>query len=349
MKVIRRRLAASIGGFALVVALAASASAQKRVNYPADPNSRTFATSAGGWSDTTTSDGLCVPVLLCPTPENTFEPSDGQGGSNDGFIRTSISGLAGVAGNVTGIWQSPSFVYRGIDGRTSDRLHFFISRRAEISDLVDVGGGSADFTAEIVPSGSGVPVAVPFDSVNQTDTVEKWIKLGPAEIAPGDLRIGQSYAIRIITRFTFGSTVIPGASVDYDNVGLVALPPERRFDTAFMNGFIQNNMRNWIGIRGGKGLVLVRCPGRARQLNATCRFDLTMLWKRRGPAASASRTVNLVPLRVAVASLPIRAAYRSSVLRRPMILVRFRFSGGPVTATVYKNLRVVNCARAAVC
>jgi hypothetical protein len=364
VKAINRRIAGVLGAVLGAAFFAAPASAQEVSIYHPDAESRTFRTSVGGWTNSDTESGLCVPALTCPTPENTFEPEDGRAGPNDGHIRTAISGPAGAAGDVAGIWQSPSFVYNGAQGQQPTQIAFALNRKFDIADFLDVGGTSSTFTVEIVNPNTGVVAAVVFDNVPVTADVPEWTPAGPVDVAPGLLALGRTYAIRITSRFIFGSTVLPGATLDYDDVGFLAIrdpsapggppgppgpPGEGRFDAAFATSFINNNMRNWIGIRRGKGLVLVRCPGRARKETDACRFHLTVLWKRNGPPASPERSAAVAPKKKTIVALPIRGQFRDQILTRDMVLVRYRFRAGSVSTTVYKQLRIINCANAGAC
>jgi hypothetical protein len=358
VKAINRRIAAGLGVLLGSAVFTATAGAQATSVYHPAAESRTFTTSVGGWTESDAEAGLCVPALLCPTPMNTFEPMDGSSGPSDGFIRTAISGLAGAAGDVAGIWQSPSFVYNGAQGQLADQVALSLSRKVDISDFLDVGGTSSNFTVDIINPTTGIAIATPFDNVPVTSDIPEWTTFGPVAVGPALLGIGQTYAIRITSRFTFGATVLPGATVDYDDVGFVAVkepppppppPPPRRYDVPFVTSFIDSNMRNWIGIRRGVGLVLVRCPGRARKETNRCNFSLQVLWKRNGPNASGERTVGVRPGNKKVVALPIKAAFRSRILNRDIILVRYRFRGGSVRTTVYKQLRIVDCSRAGVC
>jgi hypothetical protein len=95
--------------------------------------------------------------------------------------------------------------------------------------------------------------------------------------------------------------------------------------------------------------VLVRCPGRAKEKGGVCRYKLTALWKRRGPAATGTRTVSLRAKAKRVVALPLRPALQRRVAGREQILVRYEVRVGDVRAKVFKQLKIVRCQRVASC
>src|SRR4051794_1957245 len=98
-------LAAAIATTVPAGALAATSA------YPGSAEARTFSSSAGGWTESSGSRGLCLTSLTCPSVSNRFVSGGGAGGGQDGFIRTEIGSLTGVGGEVRGVWQSPVFTY----------------------------------------------------------------------------------------------------------------------------------------------------------------------------------------------------------------------------------------------
>ena len=53
-----------------------------------------------------------------------------------------------------------------------------------------------------------------------------WTDTPLVTLKPNQLTIGHSYRLRIITRFIYGAEVIPGGSVGYDDVALLAIRDE---------------------------------------------------------------------------------------------------------------------------
>lgn len=374
----RRQIALFAAAALASLVVAAPVSAQSGTVYHPDTDSREFAGSVGGWTSSTGTGGLCIAQpLLCPSVTNTFEASGGIGGATDGHVRTATGGVAGVSGAVLGVWESPDFIYGGAAGSVPDSLQFGHYRRAAVADLINAGG-RAVYRIEIVDAGSGAPQVVLTDNTLLTDSPE-WETPGLREISPQSLAVGESYRFRITTRFEFGPQAIPTTTVDYDSVALAAIDePEvqgptgpqgpsgprgprgpsgsngsdgddGKFDVAFLNSFVKNNMRNWTGVRRREMLVLVRCPGRARQKGRFCSFGLTALARRRGPAASKARTVRIPPKGRRLVRLPLRRPFHGEITKREQILVRYRVRVGTIRTTVFKQLRVVSCRRAAVC
>jgi hypothetical protein len=270
-----------------------------------------------------------------------------------------------------------------------DRLEFAFARRVDLSNFASASQNNATYTIEIVGAGGGAVAALIVDNQPLSDSPD-FVPVGPTEVDPALLTVGQQYQIRITTRFAFGSTVVPGGSVDYDDFVLSAIDDpalpagpggpggpggsgggagdpgagsggpsgprgpqgprgNRPLDTAFLTSFIKNNTRNWAGLNGNALAVLVRCPGRAKEKGGVCRYKLTALWKRRGPAATSTRTVNLRAKAKRVVALPLLPSLQRRIAGREQILVRYEIRVGDVRAKVFKQLRIVRCQRVASC
>jgi hypothetical protein len=382
-----RMLAAGAVASALSVA-AAPAAAQSVTVHHQDAESRHFTTSAGGWTSSVGQDGPCTP-LTCPAVANSHETSGGAGGAGDGHLRTAVDGTLGVSGVVSGVWLSPAFTYAGAGGLVPDRLEFALARRVELSNFASASQNNATYTVEIVGAGGGAVAALVVDNQPLNESPD-FVPVGPTEVDAALLTVGQQYQIRITTRFAFGSTVVPGGNVDYDDVTLSAIDDpaapagpggpggrggsdgsgdpggpgtsgprgprgpqgprgDRALDTAFLTSFIKNNTRNWVGLKGNALAVLVRCPGRAKEKGGVCRYELTALWKRRGPAATSSRTASLRAKGKRVVALPLLPTLQRRVAGREQILVRYEVRVGDVRAKVFKQLKIVRCQRVASC
>jgi hypothetical protein len=386
-----RMLVAGAAACALSATAVSPAAAQSVSVYHQDAESRHFTTSAGGWTSSVGQDGPCTP-FTCPTVTNSHETSAGAGGAGDGHLRTALDGTLGVSGVVSGAWLSPAFAYTGAVGLAPDRLEFSFARRVELSNFASASQNNATYTVEIVGAGGGAVAAIVVDNQPLSESPD-FVPVGPIEVDPGLLTIGQQYQVRITTRFAFGSTVVPGGSVDYDDVTLSAVddpaPPagpggpggsggqggsggagdpggpgssgprgprgpqgprgDRALDTAFLTSFVKNNTRNWVGLNGNALEVLVRCPGRAKEKGGVCRYKLTALWKRRGPAATSTRTVSLRAKAKRVVALPLLPTLQRRVAGREQILVRYEVRVGDVRAKVFKQMKIVRCQRVASC
>jgi hypothetical protein len=282
-----------------------------------------------------------------------------------------------AGGESSGVWESPAFTYQGAAGEVPDQIAFALQRRANVAPFLNGAGAQADYTVEIIGGPSGAVVAVPIDHqpIGESTT---WLPVGPIDVDPAKLTVGQNYRIRITSHFSFAAQFMPAADVDYDDVSLTAvkapLPPAGApgapgapgtpgsqggkgkpgknaslLDVAFLNSFIKNNTRNWIGVRGRDGLVFVRCPGRAKRLSSLCRFELAALVRRSGPQGSRTVKLSLKPHGKRTASTLLRGGLRSKLAKRQTILVRYRVRVGSIRTTVFKQLRVVHCERVASC
>jgi Ca2+-binding RTX toxin-like protein len=217
--VLRRLLPILIAAF-VFAALPTHAAAQTSVYHP-DQASRSFGGSAGGWVGSDSAGGPCAIPLLCPAVSNGFVASGGTGGAGDGHLRTELGGLLGVGGEVRGIWRSPAFTYRGARGQQPDRIELGLDRRAEVDSFLAATGNEADFTVELVDQSAGntaVTVAGPTSLAGASG----WSAIPTAAVNPAQLEIGHAYHLRVTSRFQFGADVVPGATIDYDNVVLTA-------------------------------------------------------------------------------------------------------------------------------
>jgi Thrombospondin type 3 repeat len=214
-------------GGALVVALIASlaiaiAPAQAvTTDYHPDPESRTFATSPGGWTaDTDYSAVLCVPGLTCPDVDNDHDPSGGTGGGSDGYLRSDLEGLTSLLTTTTVSWRSPEFVYSGAGGQVPDTLKFRVDRRVNADELLALLD-EAHYSVFLDDTDAGTAIAV-VDQAPVTN-VAGWTSIATVNVDPAQLTLGHNYRLRIETVFDLPATVIPDATFGYDNVLLQAM------------------------------------------------------------------------------------------------------------------------------
>ena len=211
-------------GLVAAVATAAvpSAAAAATVSdYHPDQSAREFRSNAGGWDNSTTSEGLCVQDVTCPTVTNSHQASGGTDGSADGHLRTEVENLAGADSTSRGIWRSPGFTYRGADGQTPSRVTFELARRTDLSPLLSTSGSAANYSVEIVEVGSAVGRTV-IDTA-PLGASEGWARTPEASIPVSALDIGGQYRIRIVSTFSSDAEAFPASHVDYDDVRLRAV------------------------------------------------------------------------------------------------------------------------------
>src|SRR4051794_36171592 len=113
----RHRAWAAAAALAAIAAVgvATSQAATAKSDYPPGIDARTFGASVGGWQSAKFDTGLtCVlKPLTCPSLTSSWQSSGGASG--DGYIRTSIGALTGVASDSFGVWVSPAFTYNGVN------------------------------------------------------------------------------------------------------------------------------------------------------------------------------------------------------------------------------------------
>ena len=130
-----KKLIAGLACAFAMFAITASASAARSV-YPQDQGAISLRNGPAGWTGATSSEGLCVPVLLCPSITNSTPSSGGPG--NSGYLRTELGSLTGVGATSIGSFTGPAFRYRGVDGATPDEITLRLSRRADVLSLIHI-------------------------------------------------------------------------------------------------------------------------------------------------------------------------------------------------------------------
>lgn len=200
----------------LLFASATSAQAATAV-YPTSGGAQNLDAGLAGYTATSSSDGLCVPLLLCPAITNEYHPNGGV--QNTGYISTRLGSLLGVGAISEGVFQSPTFTYNGVDGKAADKINVILARRSNVAALLQVAGNSATYSVDLIQvNGGGNVSAINGDTLDGLGTfTEKSVA-----IDPDSLKVGGQYKIRITSRFTSGVQVIPGGSADYDNIRVEA-------------------------------------------------------------------------------------------------------------------------------
>jgi hypothetical protein len=329
------------------MALAAPAGADEVSDYPADPAARDFTSSAGNWTSTSSFDGSCIAPVLCPTITNAFVPVGGADG--DGYITAAFTGVAGVnavAGTSTSVWESPRFVYAGARGEDPTSLVLAMNRRASVDQLLAVEGNSADYSVQLrdVSAGGAGPTVIGPATLAGADT---WRPATSGALDPGRLNRGDTYRIRITSRYTTGTSVLVSGTADYDNVGLRAVRASgaggkgeggrsslrsKRLLTLFRAG-----MAGTAVLKGKRLFVKVSCP---KAIGGPCRIT-AQGWLRKRRPATARRTVKVGSGKGRQIVLRVRPKLRSKLAKRKRLLVSEKVRAGGTTATAYKVRRLI--------
>jgi hypothetical protein len=325
-------VAAALAGLAVLPAVS---HANVVSDYPPSSDARTFASSTAGWAGSTKAGGLCIPVVNCPLVQNVYRSGGGAGGPGDGFIRTSMVSIAGAAAESEGVWTSPAFTYQGAGGKAADRLVFSFRLRADVGPLLNVAGNGVDYTVQVLGGTSGDNVAIAAVEEQALDPTNGWVSTAPVELDATDLRVGGTYRIRIATRFTNSTEVIPGGDVDYDNVRLRAVdePTIRE-----IRNQIVSVLPGTATLAGNRIFVRMRCPsGVPKQ----CRYALVGLVRRGGARLTLPRYARVAPSGRKTLGLSVRQGFQRQVATQRKVLFRIRGRVGATTITVFKKMTLV--------
>jgi hypothetical protein len=340
----RAATAALIAGLLAILMAVPPAATAAAGKYPPGAAARGFNGGLAGWQSSTSFDGNCLAPLLCPTATNSFQPT---GGADDGgFIRSAYSGVAGamaVAGTTTAVWQSPRFSYEGAGGDAPTHVGFEMDRRASVDQLLAVEGNSADYAVRLIDVSTGGE-SLSLIAPTTLAGARTWTTARRASIDPGQLTIGHDYRVQITTRYTTGTSVLVNGSADYDNVVLTA---EKGGGASAGGGLSEGRLGDLVraatpgsAILSGKGkrlLIRVKCP---RKAGRNCRITAQGLLKKRKPATT-SRTVKVRKGKAKLVALRVKPKARAKVAKRKRLLVRQKVRAGKVTATVFKQRKLI--------
>jgi hypothetical protein len=333
-----KRLAVHCGALVAFALAPATANAVTSA-YPPNENGqnpRTFDDGPAGWSHAATPGPGCVFGVSCPTVTNSRQ---GSGGVDDsGHIRTGLTGLAALLGATsTGTWTSPTFTYAGAGGVQANSIAFTMAIKADVGALID-SGSSVTYSVALdeAPSG-GSQTLIPATTIPANTG---WNGVPPVALSPGDLTLGQKYRLRISTVYSTALSLIPNASVHYDNVGLVA---EAKGGGAGVGGGIAGGglASKTVVMKGDKLQVKVRC-GRAVQ--GRCKIKMVGLWKKEGPRVTRLRKVFVRHGKTKKVNLKLRPRAIAAVATRDDIWIAIKVNAnGFKTLKIKKlNLRVQN-------
>ncbi|HET6831662.1 MAG TPA: hypothetical protein VFH44_09975 [Solirubrobacterales bacterium] len=327
-----------------MLATTASASAE-RSTYPPDQDAVSLRNGAAGWTSDTSSEGLCVPVLLCPAIDNSIEGSGGPGGS--GHLRTALGSLTGVGATSIGTFIGPSFTYRGVDGNRADDLLLRLNRRADVAALLSVAGNDATYSVGLENRSGGTDLELVNGS--GLEGAAQWSQVPAVDVDPAQLQVGDRYRIVIASRFESGVQVLPGGYADYASVRLIAKrEPDKQGGGSGGSGGGGGGVTNEADLIGGviggtvkvKGKHLsfrVRCAKRAP---GKCRSRLQARLSRRGARLTKSKSVRIRPGAKRVVKLKIRKRYRERVADRKRIVIKRKTRVGGKKRTTYRTARV---------
>ena len=317
---------------------ASQANADKQL-YPASEASRNLNSGPAGWTARTSSEGLCVPVVLCPVIQNSVQSSGGSGGAG-GYLRTAIGSLTGVGATSTGTHLSPRFKYRGVAGEIPDSVELGLARRSDVESLLSVGGNSATFSITLIDTSNGSDVlAVPPTELSGADS---FTKLSSGRIDPDQLKLGHRYRIAITSRFENGAEVLPGGTVGYDNVVLRARrDPSRGNDQANdsdaadeAGGVVTRIVR----IKGRFVVAKVRCS--AKPAKRKCKSRLHARLTKRGAKVTSTQRSRVRAGRSERVKLRIRGKYRDDVASAKRLTIKRQTRVAGKVATTYTKARV---------
>jgi hypothetical protein len=314
--------------------------------YAPDTAARTFAGSAGGWTNSSSFDGSCIPPLLCPTIANSFQGTGGAQG--EGFIRsafTGVAGVLGVAGTATGTWESPQFSYSGAGGQAPTSVRFTMDREANVAQLLAVAGNSATYSVQLVDISSPSGSLTLIDKATLAEAAS-WQAVPAVAVNPARLADGDRYKIRIDSSYTTGTSVLVTGNADYDNVvlrasaggggkgngnGAGSLTDSRLLD------LIQNSLVGPAILKGNRLSVKVRCPAR---VGTKCRTAVQGLLKRHKPATS-TRKAKIAKGKAKRLVLRVKPKALKKVSKRKRLLFKETVRAGKAKATVYRRLKLI--------
>jgi hypothetical protein len=325
---IPRRIRATLSGAvvaAAAIALLAPASAgAAQAVYPPDANAQSFFTNNGGWTHAKDESGLCLTMLTCPEVTNGYRATNGTLGATDGHIRTVISSLAGVGGEVRGIWVGPAFTYLGVNGRQPRSGVFTLARQSDLGALLSVAGNAADTTVDLVDTTAGGTSTRIVNNLGIVQT-RRWARIAPVSVNPASLVIGHVYVIRIISRFAFGAQVNPGGYVGYDDIVLgfrtgrgTGTDP---FGVAGLLGGGQNAFFD------GKHLYFkMKCLG--VQKAGKCRVRATALTKKGGKRVTFPISRKVKAKKGKIVRARVRPKFRDKLERSSKVVLRSKIIAG---------------------
>lgn len=344
---------------ALVALMALPATAGAAVSSYPSSAARGFNGGAAGWTSSTSTQGTCLPPVLCANVENSFQADGGADGG--GFIRSAYTGVVGataVGGTTSGVWESPAFTYEGAGGAAAASVRLSLDRRSSVDQLLAVAGNSAEYTVRLIDLSAG-GAATTLIAPTTLAGANSWTDVTRGSIDSQAFNLGDSYRIQITSSYTTGTAVLATGNADYDNVMLSASSGgnggkgsgggngKGKGKGANSGGLSEQRLLELLRrgtpgtavVSGGGKRLLVRvsCP---RKVGHTCRTTAQGLLNKHRPA-TLKRTVRLRPGKGKLVALRVKPAARKKVSARKRLLVRQKVHAGRATATVYKRRKLI--------
>jgi hypothetical protein len=293
-----------------------SANAAQSVYHPKQA-SRDFANSDGHWKGSKAYSGVCGQGVTCPEVTNSFEATGGASGANDGHLRTSIDSIAGVLATSDGVYTSPGFKYRGVNGSKAKRVSFSLSMASNLTPFLDVAGNSASYSIDLLDKTNGstrkIVDAEAITASSEWGTVRNRIK---------GLKIGHRYKVRVTSEFKTGVLVSPGGHIDYDNVKLLARGIKGGSQASGPDsGDIGHGIKP-VKIKGNHLKVPFKCPKSIKP--GACDARIVASLTRKGKQATNSTTIRVRPGAKRTAKLHVRRGFRNKIQNRKAVYVHVR-------------------------
>jgi len=335
-----------VAGICLLAMLATTAGASAaRSVYPGNQDAISLRNGPAGWTAGTSSEGLCVPVLLCPAITNSIPSHGGPG--NAGYLHTELGSLTGVGATSIGTFTGPAFKYRGVGGVVPEEVLVRLSRRADVAALLDISGNEATYTVRLKNLSAGPNVELINDG--DLDGSPQWSQVPAIEVDPGQLQVGNRYRLQVVSRFESGTQVVTGSFADYAKLRLTARSRKTGGGGGPGNGNggggggqdAADEAGGHIGgvvIVKGKHLSFrVRCAKRAPR---KCHSRLQARLNRHGARITNTKSVRIRPGARKRVRLKIRGRYQEQVGNRKQIVIKRKTRVAGKKRTTYRTARV---------
>jgi hypothetical protein len=333
-----------VAGICLLAMLATSASASAtRSVYPGNQDAVSLRNGPAGWSAATSSEGLCVPVLLCPAITNSIRSHGGPG--NSGYLHTRLGSLTGVGATSIGTFTGPAFKYRGVGGIVPDEVLVRLSRRADVAALLDIAGNEATYTVRLKNLSGGPNVELINDG--DLDGSPQWSQVPAIEVDPAQMQVGNRYRLQVVSRFESGAQVVTGSFADYAKLRLTAKSGKIGHGGAPGNGNggggqdatdeAGGHIGGVVTVKGKRLSFRVRCAKRAPR---KCHSRLQARLNRHGARITNTRSVRIRPGTRKLVRLKIRGRYQGQVANRERIVIKRKTRVAGKKRTTYRTARV---------
>lgn len=315
--------------------------------YAPNPASQDFSTGTAGWTQSSEFSGLCLPALVCPAVVNSW---NGGGADGNGYIRTQFGSVAStLAGSSTGVWDSPAFEYKGLNGAKPGAVSFDMNQLRNVGALLDLSLlNDTSYSVDLIDQSNGTKISVVPNTVAVPNT--NWTAIPSASINPDLLRLNHSYRIRITTTYHAVVTVIAAGEVGYDNVRLTTSAGNGGGGNGGTNITDIKDLRKYVKnyilpksaeVQGRLLVVKLRCPQAASP--RPCQIQFQGLQKGKfSKAATARKIVKLKANKERTVKIRIKPKYVSSYAKAKKIWVKVIVRVGKVRVTVRKTMKISN-------